>query len=151
MAQPASVSRSYVRDIAWAYGWALAFAVGLSLWVLAAAIVRRSSYFAVYGLTAWQIIGLYFAAAAVGGLVLGMLRPHTATREGAVFVGACIGTIAYSAAGIALEGRLSSSSFLVSVIPGIIVGGVLGYRFSAPEKPSSVAEAVHPPSEHGAA
>lgn len=135
MGQQTSRSRSRIRDLIWAYGWAFGFAVMLSLWVLAVTVVRRPTYFEVYGLTTWQIIATYFAAAAVGGLVLGVLRPLAATRDGAVIIGAVIGTIFYSAVGIALDGSISSDSFIISAIPGILVGGALGYRFSAPENP----------------
>ena len=117
--------RLLVADVRWGLGWALAMATVFSAWVLLLTAMRGSARFDTYGMTAWQIIEVYYATACVAGLILGVCRPFTQKRVGAIAVGAALGTAVYTGIGISLDG-VSSSTFLLGAFVGVPMGGLAG-------------------------
>ena len=114
-------------DVKWGIAWALAFATGFSAWVLLLTLLRGSASFDEHGTTAWRIIGSYYATAVVAGTLLGLWRPYTRTRAGAIAVGCLVGTAVYAGVGIGMEG-VSRSTILFGAVIGIPMGGFLGNR-----------------------
>jgi len=109
--------------------WTGAFAVLFSIWVLALSAFRGSSSFEAYEMTAAEIIRAYFAAALIGGLVLGWARPLTSHRLGATIVGAVVGTVIYTSVAISMSG-VQPRAVEAGLVLGVLVGGICGWRWS---------------------
>jgi hypothetical protein len=108
-------------------GWA--FAGVLSAWVLVLSLLQGSTRFEKLGVTTGTIIGTYFAAGTVAGGLVGLLRPLTRSRVGAVIVGALAGIIVYTAISVGMDGW-ANIDLVFGLICGIPVGGALGYQLS---------------------
>jgi hypothetical protein len=78
-----------LRNLGWGASWGLAFATGIALLVGATALIGGSTVLGKYGLTAGSMLGMYFLAGLAGGLVVGLMRPLTASWLGAAVVGLC--------------------------------------------------------------
>jgi len=84
------------------------------------------------GLHALWVFPLYLAAGAVGGLIVGLLRPLTRWRLGATAVGMAAGTIAYWCMGPVVAAFtdmrvLSTDHLLISLGLGSVVGGWVAF------------------------
>lgn len=101
----------------------------LSTVLVGLVLIRGSSQFERPSLSAWEIIGAYFVAGTVGGLVLGLLRPLTKNRVGAAVVGCVVGAFAYSAMLGAGYGSAEVDFFWSSVL-GALGGGIIAYWLS---------------------
>ena len=124
-----TVRASLRSDVAWGIRIGAFVAGVFSLWVIGLSIVRGTTQFEQYGMTTWGIVSTYFAAAAVAGAVVGLLRPWARTRGGAAAVGAVAGVIVYAAISVAMDGwRNFDPAF--ALVAGIPVGGICGYTVS---------------------
>ena len=81
-----------VRDVRWGIGWGLAFAAAFSLIALASFALGDPRQFARMGVTPGTTVGAYAFGGAVGGTLVGLLRPLTRWRAGSGVVGvvACL-------------------------------------------------------------
>jgi hypothetical protein len=122
---------SLASNLAWGLGWTLAFACLFSLWVGAMGVLRGSHYNPRYDVTTGAVVRGYFIAALIAGLALGMLRPFTRSRLGATLTGIVVGPFVYGALAVALDGWGPATPF-VAIVPGVLVGGALGFWFSKP-------------------
>lgn len=118
----------------WGLAWALALATFFSAWVLLLAALRGSAKFEQYGMTVGEIVGAYYATAVVVGTLLGLCRPFTRTRPGAMAVGSLVGTALYSGIGVSMDG-FKPSTFLMGAIIGIPMGALLARKFWKQENP----------------
>src|SRR5438094_8438841 len=93
-------------NLRWGITWAIWIATGLSLWVLALALARRSWRLPLDDseMTVAQVIAAYYAAALVGGTSAGVLRPFTRWRVGTFALGAVVSTLVYGTVGITMYG-----------------------------------------------
>lgn len=76
-------------------------------------------------MTAWQIIATYYAVGVVGGTVLGLCRPFTASRAGAIAVGAVVGVVFYTGIGISMDRGFSLSTLGTGAVIGVPMGAYL--------------------------
>jgi len=109
-------------NLRWSFGWTLAGATTFSLYVLLVALVRGSVHFERQGVTVWQIIAGYYAAALVSGLALGLLRPLTDSRLGSYILGAVVGFCVYGAIGVGMYGPTAE----VAGVAGVLALGTGG-------------------------
>jgi hypothetical protein len=91
-------------NLRWGLGWTLSVATLFSCYVLVLTLLRGSTHFEQLGMTAWQMIAGYYAAAIVSGVLLALLRPFADRRYGALLVGALVGASIYGAIGVAMYG-----------------------------------------------
>ncbi len=111
-----------LSNLGWGIGMAVTLATVLSLWVLLLSLLRGSTQFDRYGMTAWEIIGAYFIAAGLVGALIGLLRPITRWRVGAIVLGILGGAISYSVIGVAMDGW-EGFQWWIAAGPGAFVGG----------------------------
>ncbi len=117
-------SRLPVRDnLRWSFAWTLWVATAFSGYVLIVSLLDGSTRFQRYGLSPWQIIATYYAAAVLAGVALGLLRPLTDGRLGAYLVGVLIGFSVYGAIGVSMYG-LTGKVAGIAAICGLLVGGL---------------------------
>ncbi len=126
---PPSSGTTRVTDLRWGVKAGWAFAGVLSAWVLILSLLQGSTRFEKLGVTTGTIIVTYFAAGTVAGGLVGLLRPLTRSRVGAVVVGALAGIIVYTAISVAMDGW-ANIDLVFGAICGIPVGGALGYHLS---------------------
>jgi hypothetical protein len=112
-------------NLRWAFAWTFIFATGYSILVLIHSAIRGSTYWPAYHLSTWEIIGLYYAAAVVNGLLLGLLRPLLKWRIGAFVLGTMAGSVIYGAFGLAMVGWNQPVAW-IALILGVVIGGILG-------------------------
>lgn len=122
-----------LRNLGWGLGMALAGASALSLWVLLISLLTGSTEFEKYNMTTWTIIGTYYVAALLIGTLIGLLRPLTRWRPGAVALGLIGGFIGYSAVGIAMDGW-QDFQWWIAAGPGAFVGGACAWIWTRPSK-----------------
>jgi hypothetical protein len=115
-------------DFSWGFGWSLAFATGYSIFVLLLSVLRRATYWPTYNLSTWQIIGIYYAAAIINGLVLSVSRPLLKWRLGAFFVGMLVAGVVYGLFGLKMIGWHEAVVWMALVL-SVLVGGGLGIVF----------------------
>jgi hypothetical protein len=119
------------QNLLWGVGWGLGVGAGFCLLGVVLRAVRGPKFLHPYGITFGTLILVYLAGGAGAGAVLGLGRPLTRWRAGAIVIGIIGGMIAYGAAGIALEGpigRWSAGEWLILALLGSIGGGILGNR-----------------------
>jgi hypothetical protein len=112
----------FARNLLWGLACTLFGATALSVYVLVLTLVRRSTWFEPYGVTTWTIIGTYYGAGVLAGLVLGILRPLTHTLVGTLIVAVLAASIVYGAIGFAMDGRIDLTR---AVFLGTLVGAPL--------------------------
>ena len=128
---PPGPFKRLVRNIVWGVGMGIGMASLLSLWVLFLSLLSGSEEFGGSGTTAWEIIRTYFAAALVVGSLVGLLRPITRCRAGAVTLGMVGGFLGYSAIGIAMDGW-QNFQWWIAAGPGAFVGGGCAWNWTKP-------------------
>ena len=99
-----------------------------SAWVLFLVMLRGSTSFDKFQLSAWQIIATYYAVGLAGGVITGLFWPLSRTLCGAVILGSLVGTVVYIGVGIGMHGAVSWQSVEDGMILGVPIGGVVGYR-----------------------
>lgn len=128
----------------WGVGWGLAFALVYIAFVLLLYAVRGTVPFERHQVTLPGVIATYFAGALTAGTIVGMMRPLTATRLGAIVTGAIAAVPVYLGFGIAVDGWFTAwSADEWSTVWGLapLMGGTLGYL----QWKQSRAERDHPP------
>lgn len=108
-------------------------ALGLALTLIAGTLVALdrsgSSLQEEFGITFFQLFGLYIMGGAVGGACFGMLLPLARWPAGAVLVGVVAATPVYFGVAVLLDVPL------ISMLPApILVGGTLGYLLRSKTK-----------------
>ena len=73
----------------------------------------------------WQIIATYYATGTAAGVLLGLWRPYTRARLGAIAVGSLVGTAVYTGVGLSMTG-VSTSTLVMGAIIGVPMGALLG-------------------------
>ena len=76
-----------MRNIRWGLSWGIGVAGIFCAFVSLESVMRRSTYFAQYGLSLSQVVGIYLVSGVAVGVALGVLRPWTSTPIGAMVVG----------------------------------------------------------------
>ena len=123
-----SEESSYGRGLLIGIGYGLGMAVIFSAFVGVMAVIRGSTHYDDPPTSTLQIIRSYFIAGTLGGALFGVLRPIARIgRLGAVLVGLVIGPFVYGAVGIAV-GLTAGFASASTIIPGLIVGGALGFQ-----------------------
>ena len=107
----------------WGLGWSLPFAAFFSALAVFIALMRGSAAFPKSGMTLWEVVGAYFLAATLAGVVLAVLRPLTAYRFGAFILGAVVGFLAYASIGLVMFGP-HPKVLLVGGIATLFCGGL---------------------------
>lgn len=69
---------------------------------------------------------LYLAAGVFGGIIVGILFPRVRNEVGAMLLGATVALPVYGGAGYLLEGEITRSGLVISVILSAVVGGAAG-------------------------
>jgi len=91
-------------NLRWGILWGISFTGAAGVYVYILAIVRDSVWFERYGVTLWTIWAAYGAAGMISGILLGLLRPVTATRLGATLVGILVAIPCYTVVWFATDG-----------------------------------------------
>lgn len=113
-------------DILWGLATGLAMATLCSIAALGVYIRRGAAPFDRYGITLATALGAYWAGGAMGGVLLGLLRPLTRSKAGAVFAGIIVAIPVFSAIAVALD----DISWITIIICAVIFGTVGGIVFS---------------------
>jgi hypothetical protein len=109
--------------VIWGLKWGLYLAIGCVLVVLAQLLVLGSEPLPEYVPPLPTLIAVYAFAAAVGGTILGLLRPAFGTLAGRLAGGVLVATAVYAAIGWSQRGTVRWTA----LPPGIIVGLLVGY------------------------
>src|SRR5689334_9034589 len=91
-------------DLRWGLKGAFSFAAVYCGWVIIVFLVRGTGPFDHLGVTFLGVELMYVATAAIGGVLVGALRPLTASTAGAYFVGILAGVILITGTTILLSG-----------------------------------------------
>src|SRR4051812_44073909 len=117
--------KSYITklpsNLRWGVTWGLLMSGMYCLVALLLYIIRGPTLFAKYGLTLGTLMLTYVVGGITGGWIVGVLRPLTHWRFGAILVGISVGFVVYGAAGIAMYGPVTHwdwSAWLVALLPG---------------------------------
>lgn len=115
------------RDVGWALGWSLgAFALlGGFVAVMTALSGGRVRLRSGRELTLGQVVVTYLIAGIILGLVVGLLRPLTKTREGVWLVSAIAGGLTFPSFGVLVYGPPQAWNVAV-LIGSIVIGIALG-------------------------
>ena len=116
-------------NIFWGLRWSLKFVIGYSmiaavLFVIAGPPDGRLSF--------PEILLLYVGLGAVGGVLIGLLRPFFRTRLGATLCGMLVGIAVYLGAGISVvgfRGLQDPGGMIGLLIAGIVIGGLSGSKW----------------------
>lgn len=114
------------RNILWGLVWGLGTATLFSLYVVVLALVRGRWEFEQFGVTGTTILATYYVAGAIGGAVIGLLRPTLFHWLGAMLAGILAGMFVYGGISRALDGRID---FLMSAVIGLLVGAPAAILF----------------------
>ena len=120
------VSGELRKDLRWGLARGLGAGVVNSLIILAitAGLAADAAAGKYRGLTPWQIVATFFVAGSLCGLILGVFRPVTESRFGALVVGWVVGTMTCGSIEIAMFG-FSEAIVIMSAILGLLTGGGL--------------------------
>jgi len=81
---------SFLKNLKWGLRWGLTIAVGFTAIGLIGSIGGLIDPTAKTGPSIVSLVGFYFLAGVCGGLLLGLLRPITKYKVGAMFVGTAV-------------------------------------------------------------
>jgi hypothetical protein len=118
--------------------WGLAVAVVISLYVLVLRGLSGPGPFERQGVTLLGVIAAYLGGGAVAGIVVGLLRPMTRWRWGAVSVGVLAAFGSAVAIGIAMEGHPAlwgPDIWFGCTFAALFFGVVGGYKLFAEHPP----------------
>ena len=82
-----------VRNLKWGLRWGLIMAVGFTAIGVVATILASFDQTPRNDPSLVSLVGFYFLAGACGGLLLGLLRPITRSKVGAMFVGTALAAV----------------------------------------------------------
>jgi hypothetical protein len=118
-------------NIRWGLRGGLWVAAVLSGYVVMLYVARGSAPFVANSTTLPQVLLLYAAGGLAGGILVGLLRPLTRWRAGAVFTGVLTAALVYDGAIRAVTGSWvdfrSSVDLVGFAIMSICGGGIAGY------------------------
>jgi hypothetical protein len=120
------MTKNLGRNLLWGLAWGLGTATLFSLYVVVLALVRGTWEFEKFGVTGTTILATYYAAGAIGGIVVGLLRPTLHHWLGSMVVGILAGMFVYGGISRALDGRID---FLMAAVIGLMVGGPAAILF----------------------
>ncbi len=101
-------------------------AVCYSIIIVLQVVARRSIWFPSVDLTAWQIVGGYFAAFLSAGVVVGAFAPVLRWRIAAVLLGVLGGALVYGITPVIGYG-FQPGWFHFAAQAGVALGGPIGY------------------------
>ena len=101
-------------------------AVCYSFIIVIQVVARRSIWFPSVDLTAWQIVGSYFAAFLSAGAVVGAFAPVLRWRVAAVLLGILAGALVYGITQLIGYG-FEPDWFKFPAQAGVALGGPIGY------------------------
>ncbi len=134
------------RDLRWGIMWGLGFAAVYTFVAALIFAVEGQHPFEANDATLGEAIVGYVLGGLVGGVLLGLLRPLTARRWGAVFVGILVGVPAVGAVVLPIEGPPSAwdqADLFAVVVLGTILGAFGGNHYWKPA--SGPGDQAHPP------
>lgn len=121
-----------VDSIKQCVGIGLCFSVFYSLYVCGLYWVSGATPFERLGTSLGVVIGTYFFGGITAGLVVGILRPLTRWRSGAIFVGIIAAFFVFLGIGVASSGLpsrwRSGDWFAMTVLP-VFFGAFAGNKF----------------------
>ncbi len=118
--------RTLKRNIIWGIAWGLGVATLFSLYVVVLALIRGTWLFPPFGVSGVRILTTYYVTGAIGGIVIGLLRPWLRYWQGSFAVGLLAGLLIYGGISYALQGR---PDLLMAALLGLLVGGPGGILF----------------------
>lgn len=127
--------RDLKTHVRWGMKWGLAFAVALALYVAILYAVAGSGPFDRVGFSPGLTIAVYVMASLTAGLVVGLLRPLTSSREGSMAVGvvaALPGSFALNLGFFGPVSRWSVGDWFQLVLGAVMFGAALGYIWHRP-------------------
>lgn len=108
---------SLVKNLKWGLRWGLIMAVGFTVIGVVATIAASFDPTPRDDPSLASLVGFYFLAGTVGGLVLGLLRPITRYKVGAMLVGTAVAAISVGLLAriyVATDGWTLVDTFLVA-------------------------------------
>lgn len=118
------------QDVKWGLKWGAGFTVVMTLYTLGVYLIVGSEPFDRVGLRPQVVLTLYIAGSLIAGLVVGLLRKLTATREGSMLVGTLAALPVSLGMGLAYFGApaiWSTGDWAQCVFMAILFGAGLGY------------------------
>lgn len=121
---------SVARNLRWGIGYGLLFASFYSLFVLMLYTFRGDEPFRANEISAPVAVVAYFFGGVAGGAIVGLLRPLTKWRIGAMFVGVAAAVPLFLGLGLAMYGPVSNwgeNETFGLVATAVILGSLGGY------------------------
>ncbi|SRR6266498_1785612 len=121
-----------LRNLQWGFVRAFIVAAGFSGIVAIQYLLKGPKFLEKYGVDLTGLFSYYWFAALVIGVVLGLLRPITRYRSGAILTGVIVGLIGYGAASILMFGfprSWASEIWVIAGSGGLFTGVYAGNHF----------------------
>jgi hypothetical protein len=126
MRREPNIRKSLVTGMLYGFGLATLF----SLFIGVLALLRGSDWNPTYHVSTWAVVRGYYIGGVFGGLVFACVRPLLWGRLGGIVLGILVGPAVYSAVALAVDGP--DFQPWAAVVPGVLVGGFVGWRWSKP-------------------
>ena len=121
-----------LTDVKWGVKWGAIFGVAMTLYAVGVYFFAGPEPFDRVGLRPAIVIMLYFAGSVTAGLLVGLLKRHTTSREGAMLVGILAALPASFGMGLAFFGApraWSPGDWFQCVFLAMLFGAGLGYMW----------------------
>ena len=125
-------------DVFWGIAIGLAMATFYSIIAVTIYVLRAGAPFHEAGIGWGVTLGAYWVGGAVGGVLLGLLRPLTRNNAGAVFAGILVAIPVFTAIAVAL----ADISWIAVLICAVIFGTMGGIVFSGHDRTPSEFQAI---------
>jgi hypothetical protein len=119
-------------DVRWGLTWGVGFSIALTLYTGALYLAFGSEPFDRVGVAPGATVAFYAITSMAAGLIVGLLRPLTTSREGSMFVGtiaALPGSFAMNLTFFGAISNWSTGDWIQCVLTAVMFGVVLGYIF----------------------
>lgn len=124
--------RAKMEDVRWGLKWGTGFSVFMTLYAVGLYLVLGSEPFDRVGLRPQVVLAVYVVGSLTAGLVVGLLRRHTSTRDGSMLVGTVAALPVSFAMSLAFFGKPSAWStgdWMQCVFMAVLFGAGLGFMW----------------------
>jgi hypothetical protein len=123
------------QDVRWGLKWGIAFGICLALYTLIVYLAAGDQPFHRVGASPLTVLGVYILGSLAAGAIVGLLRPLTKERDGAMLVGVLAAMPASFVINLTMFGppnAWSAGDWFQFVVLGAMFGAVLGFLWHRP-------------------